>query len=174
MLPMHAMFLGREKFNVYRGVIRYSDLLIKKCFFSIIFEEDLMSHNRLSYDQCAYQTTLQQSVAPLSYYLDPVRYEHCNKCRMELGIVGGTAVSHVSGNLVDLENDLRNANRPNTHCPLYKFVPPTNNVLQGKEYIKPVVHPKINTSMLHLPACQMIDYKPVPLTPPMDIPRCSR
>ena len=26
---------------------------------------------------------------------------------MELGIVGGTAVSHIKGNLVDLENDLR-------------------------------------------------------------------
>lgn len=133
-----------------------------------------MSLNRLTYDQCAYQATLHQSVAPLSYVLDPVRYEHCNKCRVELGIVGGTAVSHVSGNLVDLENDLRNANRPNTHCPSYKYVPPTSNYLQGKEYIKPVSHPRIDTNMIHLPPCQMNDFRSVPLTPPLEISRCSR
>jgi hypothetical protein len=84
---------------------------------------------------------------------------------MELGIVGGTAVSHVSGNLVDLENDLRGANRPNTHCPAYKYVPGDGLSVQGKEYIKPVDHPKVDTHMNHLPPCQMINYGSVPLTP---------
>ena len=108
--------------------------------------------NRLMYDSCAYNADLHQSVAPLSYILDPVRYENCNKCRVEFGVVGGTAVSHVNGNLVDLENDLRGQNRPNTHCPAYKFLPPKGNTLQGKEYIKPVQHPPIDTNMKHLPA----------------------
>lgn len=121
--------------------------------------------NRLTYDSCAYQQNLTQSVAPLSYVLDPIKYENCNKCRMELGIVGGTAVSHVSGNLVDLENDLRGANRPNTHCPAYKYVPGDGLSVQGKEYIKPVDHPKVDTHMNHLPPCQMINYGAVPLTP---------
>lgn len=129
--------------------------------------------NRMIYDQCAYSTQLQSSTAPLSYILDPARYENCNKCRMELGIVGGTAVSHIAGNLVDLENDLRGQNRPNTHCPTYKFLPPTENYIQGKEYIKPVTHPTIDTSMRHLQPCQMIHYGAVPAPPPFEQYRCG-
>jgi hypothetical protein len=130
--------------------------------------------NRLSYDTCAYSKSLAQSVTPLEYQLDPIKYENCNKCRMELGIVGGTAVSHVRGNLVDLENDLRNQNRPNTHCPTYKFTPPSGNYLQGKEYIKPVQHPQINTDMRHLAPCQMVDYKAVPQAPALNLYQCGR
>lgn len=133
-----------------------------------------MSLNRLSYDTCAYQTTLNQSVAPISYHLDPVKFENCSKCRVELGIVGGTAVSHISGNLVDLENDLRNANRPNTQCPNYKFLPPTSNYLQGKDYIMGKEHPKIDTTMRHLKPCQFNSYPEVPLTPAMDRFSCGR
>lgn len=121
--------------------------------------------NRLLYDECAYKQSLTQSVSPISYILDPVKYEHGAKCRMELGVVGGTAVSHVNGNLVDLENDLRNQNRPNTHCPAYKYLPTGNPVIQGKEYIKPVQHPQIDTSMRHLAPCQMIHYGAVPGEP---------
>ena len=134
---------------------------------------DKMSMSRLLYDSCAYNTEVQQSTASLSYILDPIRYENCNKCRMELGIVGGTAVSHINGNLVDLENDLRGQNRPNTHCPSYKYLPPTGNSLQGKEYIKPVQHPAINTSMSHLAPCQMIHYGSVPVAPPLETYRCG-
>ena len=130
--------------------------------------------NRMIYDDCAYVSSLNQSVSPLNYVMDPIRYEHCGKCRMELGIVGGTAVSHVSGNLVDLENNLRGQDRPNTHCPRYKYMPSPTNVIQGKEYIKPVVHPAIDTSMQHLKPCQMIDYGHVPLTPPMMVSSCAR
>lgn len=132
-----------------------------------------MSMNRMLYDSCAYNSELYQSTAPLNYILDPVRYENCNKCRMELGVVGGTAVSHINGNLVDLENDLRGQNRPNTHCPTYKYLPQTDNTLQGKEYIKPVQHPTIDTSMRHLPACQFINYGSVPAPPPMEKYSCS-
>lgn len=130
--------------------------------------------NRLSYDSCAYNAELYQSVAPMSYVLDPVKYEHCSKCRMELGIVGGTAVSHVNGNLVDLENNLRGQDRPNTHCPAYKYLPPQDQMLQGKEYIKPVVHPAIDTSMKHLKPCQMINYGEVPMAPQFVQQRCAR
>jgi hypothetical protein len=130
--------------------------------------------NRLKYDTCAYDKELAQSTNPLNYVLDPIKYENCQKCRMELGIVGGTAVSHISGDLVDLENDLRGQDRPNTHCPSYKFLPRSDNFLQGKEYIKPVEHPLIDTTMKHLRPCQMIDYKPVPLTPALDLYQCGR
>jgi len=126
--------------------------------------------NRLIYDSCSYKKELEQSVAPIQYILDPIKYENCQKCRPELGIVGGTAVSHIKGNLVDLENDLRNQNRPNTKCPSYKWVP--NEKLQGKEYIKPVQHPEIDSSMLHLPSCQMQRFPEVPYPPPMDLYKC--
>lgn len=130
--------------------------------------------NRLTYDQCAYKQYLNQSVSPMEYILDPIRYEHGAKCRMELGIVGGTAVSHINGNLVDLENDLRNANRPNTHCPSFKYLPPKGNVLQGKEYIKPVQHPTIDLSMKHLQPCQIISYGEVPLPPQTPMYQCGQ
>ena len=54
-----------------------------------------MSSNRLIYDNCEYKTKLNESTNPLNYMLNPIRYENCNKCRMELGVVGGTAVSHI-------------------------------------------------------------------------------
>ena len=118
--------------------------------------------NRLTYDTCSYAKALGQSVAPLDYVLDPVKYEHCNKCRMELGIVGGTAVSHAKGNLVDLENNLMGIDRPNTHCPSYKFLPRSDGIVQGREYIKPVRHPAVDTRATHLRSCQMHDFPPVP------------
>ena len=40
------------------------------------------------------------------------------------GLVGGTNVSHIKGNLVDLENDLRGQTRSNTKCPARKYAPP--------------------------------------------------
>ena len=119
--------------------------------------------NRLTYDSCAYTKALGESVAPLDYMLDPVKFEHCDKCRVELGVVGGTAVSHISGNMVDLENDLRGGNRPNTHCPSFKYVPGNEHTLQGKEYIKPVCHPIIDTTPQHLRSCQFHDFPEVPL-----------
>jgi hypothetical protein len=121
-----------------------------------------MSSNRLMYDTCEYKQRLQESVTSIDFLLDPIKYEHKSRCRMELGILGGTNVSHIKGNLVDLENDLRGQNRPVTNCAEYKFIPSNNNFLQGSEYIKPVIHPKVDTEMQHLPSCQMIDYKQIP------------
>ena len=121
-----------------------------------------MSSNRLSYDKCSYKAALQQSVAPIDYMMDPIKYEHCSKCRMELGIVGGTAVSHITGNLDDLENDLRGQTRPITHCPDYLYTPPDGNILESKNYIKCTDGPEIDLTMNHLPSCQMIDYAEVP------------
>ena len=121
-----------------------------------------MSSNRLMYDTCEYKQKLQESVSSIDFLLDPIKYEHSSKCRMELGLVGGTNVSHVKGNLVDLENDLRGQNRPSTNCTEYKYIPSKDNYVQGKEYIKPVNHPKVDTNLQHLPTCQMIDYKSIP------------
>lgn len=132
-----------------------------------------MSFNRLSYDNCSYKAELNESVSYLSYMLDTVRYEHCNKCRPELGVVGGTAVSHVAGNLVDLENNLLGIDRPNTHCPAYKWVPRSDGIVQGKEYVKPVCHPPVKTDKKHLKPCQFYDTLGVPQPPPMNLFKCA-
>lgn len=130
--------------------------------------------NRLSYDACAYREDLAQSVNPISYILDKVKYENCSKCRPELGTVGGTAVSHINGNLIDLENNLRAGDRPITHCDAYKYQPPSGaGYIQGKDYIKPVNFPKIDTSMQHLRSCQFMDFPGAPLAPPMSVSSCA-
>jgi len=130
--------------------------------------------NRQIYDQCSYNTDLQQSVAPLSWVLDPIRYYRCDACRPELGLVGGTAVSHINGNLVDLENDLRGQTRPVTKCPAYQYKPVEGNTLSSKEYLKPVTHPDIDVSLKHMRPCQMQHFAPVPREPPMDLYKCRQ
>ena len=131
-----------------------------------------MSSNRLIYDTCAYKKNLDQSVGPLSYILNPIKYENCSKCRMELGIVGGTDVSQIKGNLVDLENDLRGATRAASLCPSAKYQPSCTNKIGDDCQPKQITIKgrnnsvrNINTELLHLPPCQMIRYKPVPLPP---------
>jgi len=124
-----------------------------------------MSSNRLTYDKCAYRAALQQSVGPVDYMLDPIKYEHCKKCRMELGIVGGTAVSHINGNMVDLESDLRGQTRTGTRCAQYKYIPSAGTMLQSKNPISCQPGPEIDTSLKHLESCQMVDYQEVPREP---------
>ena len=139
-----------------------------------------MSSNRLIYDTCAYKKELDQSTGPLSYLLNPMKYENCSQCRMELGIVGGTAVSQIKGNIVDLENDLRGQTRSASNCPNKHYQPscptaigdecqPKQLQVQGNGCNGPFI---INTELQHLRPCQMIRYKPVPLPPPMRIQTC--
>ena len=139
-----------------------------------------MSSNRLLYDTCAYRKELDESVGPLSYLLNPIKYENCNKCRMELGIVGGTNVSHIRGNLVDLENDLRGQTRSASLCPTKKYQPNCPNKIGDNCQPEKIVvksngcnkEKTIDTRLVHLPPCQMIRYKPVPLPPPMKVDSC--
>ncbi len=133
-----------------------------------------MSFNRLSYDTCSYKQELSQNVSTLAYILDPIKYEHCSKCRHELGLVGGTNVGVPTGNIIDLENDLYGINRPNTHCPSYKYLPRNDNIVQGKEYIKPIEHPPVNVTQKQLRSCQMIDYKEVPQPPQLNLFSCRK
>lgn len=140
-----------------------------------------MSSNRLIYDTCEYKTRLDENAGNLEYLLDPVRYENCNKCRMDLGVVGGTAVSHIKGNLVDLETDLMGITRKASLCPTKKFTSgcatknianckPDNIVINGN----PAQHASvIDTSKLHLPSCNMIRYKPVPNEPRLNFSQCG-
>lgn len=132
--------------------------------------------NRLRYDQCAYSRSLEQSIAPLDYYTDISAVEHCNRCMGDVGIIGGTAVSHVSGDLVALENDLRNLTRPATKCPMYQYKPtppgePINTQIDmsipGRR-----ANPLIDTQLNHLPSCQWYHYPQVPAVPAQPPFRC--
>jgi hypothetical protein len=132
-----------------------------------------MSLNRTMYDECSYRHELRRQSSALSYILDPVMYKRCKPCRHELGLVGGNEVSLAThGSLVDIENDLRGQTRPVTKCPAFKYLPRADGYIQGKEYIKPVQHPRVDTTARHLPSCQMIDYKPLPPLPKMELFRC--
>lgn len=122
-----------------------------------------MSSNRLLYDTCEYKQRVSQNDSSLNFILDPIKFEHSKKCRNEFGLLGGTNVSHVKGNLVDLENDLRGANRPFSQCSEYKFAPQKGNTIQGiKQYQCGKEHPTIDTTLEHLPSCQMINYPAIP------------
>jgi len=126
-----------------------------------------MSFNKLSYDNCTYNRHLKENISVLSFYLSPYRFEHKDKCRHQLGLVGGTDVSHVSGNLVDLESDLRGQTRFLSKCDknAYKPVSPGSDILNDKTA-------PISTQLNHLPSCQMISYKEVPLATTVNYNKC--
>ena len=128
-----------------------------------------MSSNRLMYDTCAYKKRLDESVGPLAYHLNPMKYENCQKCRMELGIFGGPEVSQIKGNLVDLENDLRGQTRILSSCPSRKYHPGQPIYTKGTSCENPT---QVDTNLLHLPSCQMIRYKPIPLPPAIKLESC--
>jgi hypothetical protein len=116
-----------------------------------------MSSNRLSYDACAYQKTLQQSTGPMEYMLYPGKYENSAKCRIEFGTVGGSAVSLFSGNLVDLESELRGQTRLNSLCPSNMYNPNEEQPI----------------NLVHQPACQMQYFPKTPLPQKNTPTRCN-
>ena len=125
-----------------------------------------MSFNRTKYDNCSYTTDLKSNVDTLGHILSSYRYEHKDKCMHQLGFVGGTAVSHIQGNLVDLDSELRGQTRILTKCPTNKYIPSDNNIIKNDK-----TEP-INTEMKHLPTCQSIMYRSIPLPPPVKMNYC--
>jgi len=125
-----------------------------------------MSFNRTKYDNCSYKQNLQNNVSTLGYILSPINWEHRDKCRHQLGLVGGTAVSHIKGNLVDLESELKGQTRYISKCGGNLYVPTEDGIIKNDK-----TQP-IDTSVLHLPACQSIMYRSIPLPPKMNYDRC--
>jgi len=131
-----------------------------------------MSSNRLLYDKSSFSKNQLQSVDQLSYILDPNKFFIKSPCRMELGILGGNNVSNIKGNIVDMETDLKGITRNNSRCPINK-----NSWIEknGKIKIPEQLAKKelvINTKKQHLPPCQMINYDPVELPEPYNMPNC--
>jgi len=131
-----------------------------------------MSSNHLMYDTCAYKKRLDQSTGPLSYILYPGKYNHCAKCRIELGSVGGNGVSLYTGNLVDLENDLRGQTRPASSCPDKKYTPRCKTCRNCTEGL-PCGCVECQEKLAHQPSCQMVRYPPVPMPNPVQIASCG-
>jgi hypothetical protein len=73
------------------------------------------------------------------------KYENTAKCRIEFGTVGGNGVSLFSGNLVDLESELRGQTRSASLCPSNMYKPSNQPV-----------------KLSHQPSCQMQYYPKTP------------
>jgi hypothetical protein len=116
-----------------------------------------MSFNQLTYDPATYKRMLQESVSILDYVFDGARYENPSKCRHELGLVGGPTVSHIEGNLVDLESDLRGQTRYLAQCASRQYQPPADGLIRNDKTAP------IDTRPRHLRSCQMFSYQSVPL-----------
>ena len=82
-----------------------------------------MSSNRLIYDTAAYKNKLLENTNSLKYSLYGGKFNNSAKCRIEFGLVGGNGVSVYSGNLVDLESDLRGQTRKASLAPSKKYHP---------------------------------------------------
>jgi len=122
-----------------------------------------MSSNRLKYDTCAYEKFLNESTGPFAYSMYPGKYENCAKCRIELGQVGGNGVSLFSGNLVDLESDLRGQSRPASLCPKNKYQPMCKKPNPNCDGLP--CDPASQYPLVNQPSCQMVRYPPVPQPP---------
>lgn len=125
-----------------------------------------MSFNRTKYDTCSYKQNLQENVSTLSYILSPINWEHNDKCRHQLGLVGGTSVSHIKGNMVDLDSELRGQTRYISKCGANLYVPTDDGIIKNDKTSP------IDTTMLHLPTCQSIMYRSIPLPPKMNLNNC--
>jgi hypothetical protein len=119
-----------------------------------------MSFTRINDDIGAVTSRLQRSTSVFQHATDANRFEHKYRCRHELGIIDGPQASIISGNLVDLESDLRNQTRPASKClPLPR--PPTEPITIPSTHGMP--GRTIDMRPKHLGACQMIRYPPQPL-----------
>lgn len=74
------------------------------------------SSNKLMYDCCEYEKSLEQSVTPLSYYLYDGKYENGHKCVYDKQF-------WKPQDLVDIESELFNLTRPATKCPSGHYNP---------------------------------------------------
>jgi len=126
------------------------------------------------------------------YTLIPEQYYHPKPTRNALGLFAGNDVSPASGNLVDLESELRNITRDLSNAPANKFTP-TCVLGSGPQLRKPLIAPwstegdcqpartlyfterstgqlkTINTVPRHLPTTQYVSYPGVPRPEPMTV-----
>jgi len=126
------------------------------------------------YDKCAYEQRLNASTGPGNYSLYPGKYEHCAKCRIQLGQVGGNGVSIYNGNMVDLESDLKGITRAASLCSKSKYHPKCRKCYKCKDTGLPCgCLDCASENLIHQPNCQMIDIKPAIDAPPFVPQTCT-
>jgi hypothetical protein len=117
----------------------------------------------------------------------PHKYFHPNASRNALGLVGGNEVSVASGNLVDIESDLRGTTRDLSDIPSRKYQPSCLLGSRSDEgtlasiksdcpaWPKQIVFTErstgkvriVSTQPRHLPTTQVISYPGVPRPEPI-------
>jgi hypothetical protein len=110
---------------------------------------------------------------PQAYDIQPATQVHVAPKRHMLGMVGGNDVSVISGNVVDLESDLRGITRVNTFAPWRSYQPPAGDqaVIRRSTPKGQVI---IDTRLKHLPAMQAWGYATVHAPDPIVQEVCSR
>lgn len=107
----------------------------------------------------------EQSAGMFAYTQLPQKFENPNKCRNELGLVGGTEVSNISGNLVDLESDLLGITRVQSKCVARQYQPACPLGGEGCPDMPPSFSftekatgkvRKVSTKTYDLPSCQNV------------------
>ena len=74
-------------------------------------------------DLCFIKQQFNQSKSYNNYMMYPGKYYNNKPCRIPFGLVGGNNVSLYSGNLVNLESELRGQTRRLTKCNCSKYKP---------------------------------------------------
>jgi len=122
-----------------------------------------------------------QSAGMFAYTQMPVKFENPNKCRNALGLVGGSEVSNISGNLVDLESDLRGITRVQSKCIARQYQPacplggpgcpdtPSSFTFRDKSTGEVRA---VNTTPRDLPTCQNVTYPGVGTPAPINSGAC--
>lgn len=124
----------------------------------------------------------QQSSDAYSFVQIPEKWENPNKCRNALGLVGGAEVSHIKGNLIDLESDLYGITRPNSKCNAKQYVPscplgggacpdyPADIQFRDKSTAE---YKSVSTEPYHLKTCQTWSYPGTPVPKPYGKETCE-
>jgi hypothetical protein len=72
--------------------------------------------SRLSYDNCAFDKRVEESVSPLAYRTSRFQYENIARCTYD-----GTQYAPFDTAIVDSETELKGITRPNSRCPNRKY-----------------------------------------------------
>ena len=114
-----------------------------------------------------------KSIRLNNYMLDENRYENKNKCRVEFGILGGSAVSHTKSNIVDIENDLLGITRASSKCADNLYKAPENNKIIPVNNFKTDSKPTLNLEKQHLKPCNFFNYQLIPNEPALVFDECN-
>ena len=123
----------------------------------------------------------QQSQGMFAYTQLPTKFENPSKCRNALGLVGGSEVSNISGNMVDLESELRGITRAQSKCISRQYQPVCPLGGPNCPDVPPPIHLTdkstgasytINTNMNPLPTCQMNTYPGVAVPQNLNVSSC--